>query len=263
MKCPLRTGFLNRNSTAGALSVHEPAVSFPSVVTDLSEGSGPPAFSTNGGCVDPGVAKFRLAMAAACRSVVPSTNSSWCACRVARSKVAARKFRKRGGHFLPQWFAVKSKPRHELHASAELTRRGIDTFLPQILSRRRGGNGGAAEPLFPGYLFARLALGTPEWISARSAPGVAYFLGPVGAPSPVPDDLVEMIRVRIAAQSQAGWQPPFKRNERVSIEHGPLAGMSAIFEGALSPAGRVRVLLETINRLVPVDLDISLVGRAR
>jgi transcription antitermination factor NusG len=163
---------------------------------------------------------------------------------------------------LSQWFAIKSKPRHEFHAAAELTRRGIDTFLPQTMPRRGPARRRAWEPLFPGYLFARLTLGTSQWISARSAPGVAYFLGPKGAPSPVPDELVEMIRVRIAAQTETGWEPPFKHKERVTIDRGPLAGMSAVFEGALTPAGRVRVLLETMNRLVPVDLDISLVGKA-
>jgi transcriptional antiterminator RfaH len=163
---------------------------------------------------------------------------------------------------LQEWFAVKAKPRHEVHACQELSRRGIETFLPQIPSPRRPVGARILEPLFPGYFFARLALGTPEWVAARSAPGVAYFLGGRGAPSAVPDHLVEMIRTRATARIQGGWQPPFKRNDRVMIEHGPFAGMAAVFEGALSPAGRVRVLLETINRLVPVDLDVTQVARA-
>jgi transcriptional antiterminator RfaH len=163
---------------------------------------------------------------------------------------------------LRQWFAVKTKPRHELQASVELARRGVETYLPQIATRRHPRAGTALEPLFPSYLFVRLAFATSEWVSARSAPGVAYFLGPKGAPTPVPDELVEMIRVRVAARTEVGWQPPYKRNERVNIEHGPFAGFAAVFDGALSAAGRVRVFVETINRLVAVDLDVSQLGRA-
>lgn len=162
-----------------------------------------------------------------------------------------------------QWFVVKTKPRQEVQTSAVLVQRGIEVYLPEVPTRRRPDRRVTAlEPLFPGYLFARLAFATAEWVAARSAPGVAYFLGQAGIPSPVPDDLVEHIRDRVEARRAQGWQPSFKRGDRVVIEGGPFAGLEAIFDSTLSASGRVRVLLETIGRLTPIDLHAGYLRRA-
>jgi transcription elongation factor/antiterminator RfaH len=156
-----------------------------------------------------------------------------------------------------QWFAVKTKPRREFQACAILAERGIEAYVPSIPTQKRADRGGTdREPLFPGYLFSRLQLRTPEWISARSAPGVAYFLGVAGEPTPLPQELVETIRARADSCLSQGWNVPFQTGDQVLIENGPFAGLDAIFERSLSASGRVRVLLEIVNRLVPIDLDV-------
>lgn len=73
---------------------------------------------------------------------------------------------------------VQSKPRCEAMVNSVLAQRGIEVYLPLIPAPRRSGQAVTPfEPLFPGYLFSRLTLGTPEWVAARSAPGVVAFLG--------------------------------------------------------------------------------------
>jgi transcriptional antiterminator RfaH len=158
-----------------------------------------------------------------------------------------------------EWFAVKAKARLERQATVTLQQRGIETYLPLLPVRRRtqrapSGN----EPLFPGYFFSRLDLGTPEWIVARSAPGVAYFVGTPGAPVAVPDALIEEIRRRSDRANLGGWKSPFERGDGVRIERGPFQGLDAIFESSLSAKGRVRILLELVGRLVAVDLDVGM-----
>ena len=165
---------------------------------------------------------------------------------------------------MQQWFAVKTKPRRELQAYSVLTQRGVEAFLPRLRRRQRRANlAPAYEPLFPGYLFSRLELGSQEWLRARSAPSVAYFLGVHGVPAPLPDELVEHIRARTEAQAAATWKPPFQKGDRVDISGGPFAGLDAVFDSMLSPSGRVRVFLETVNRLVPVDLHIDALSLRR
>jgi transcriptional antiterminator RfaH len=162
-----------------------------------------------------------------------------------------------------QWFAVKTKPRREVQTKTVLIDRGIEIFLPEVPTQRRPGLPcSPREPLFPGYLFARLALTTPEWVVARSAPGVSYFVGVAGAPSAVPTGLVDTIRARSELLQRQGWRPPFQPGDRVRIAHGPLAGLDAVFDHTLSSAGRVRVFLEVLSRLVPVDLDAGDLRRA-
>jgi transcriptional antiterminator RfaH len=168
-----------------------------------------------------------------------------------------------GPRDMRRWFVVKTHPRRELQVSGVLARREIEVYLPQIPARQRSGHRPARlEPLFPGYLFSRLELGSAEWIAARSAPGVAYFLGAGGVPSALPDEFVEGIQAQIEARGRESWRPPFDRGDRVVIEGGPLGGLEAVFHGMVSPTGRVRVLLEVVSRLVPVELDVGLLRRA-
>lgn len=167
---------------------------------------------------------------------------------------------------MEQWFAVKTQPRRELQVSNLLDRRGVEVYFPQISSWRPRPREKVArfEPLFPGYIFARLELGTSSWVSARSAPGVAYFLGSAGAPTGLPDELVDGIRERVEARIQAGRPViPFKRGDRVVIEGGPFDGLEAAFDGALCGNGRVRVFLELVKRLVPVDVHVGDIRLAR
>lgn len=156
------------------------------------------------------------------------------------------------------WYAVKAKPRQEQLASTVLADRGLEVYLPEIPTPHRPTRpADRIEPLFPGYLFARLRLESPEWVASRSAPGVAYFVGINGVPSALPDGLVDAIRVRAEAWQRQGWRPPFESGDRVVIDGGPFSGLDAIFDRTVSPSGRVRVLLGLISRLVPVQLDAS------
>lgn len=116
-------------------------------------------------------------------------------------------------------------------------------------------------PLFPGYLFAALALRRGEGVLARWTPGVAYLLGYGGVPHPVPEELLARIKARLAA-GDAGLPPRFQPGQRVLIDEGPLAGLEAVFEGTLSPAGRSRVLLEILGRAVPVQIETDWLKRA-
>jgi transcriptional antiterminator RfaH len=160
-----------------------------------------------------------------------------------------------------QWFVAKTKPQREFQTKTVLLDRGIEIYLPEVPSRgRRGVSGSHGKPLFPGYLFAYLGLATPEWVVARSAPGVSYFLGAAGAPTAVPADLVNTIRARSELLLRHGWYSPFQLGDRVRFERGPFAGLEAVFDRPISSAGRVRVLLEVVRRLVPVDLDADDLG---
>jgi transcriptional antiterminator RfaH len=155
------------------------------------------------------------------------------------------------------WYAVKTQPRRERQVSLVLAQRSVETFLP-LIKRRLGSDRSkvATEPLFPGYLFARLMLGSQSWLAARSAPGVAYFVGPPGQPLALPEGLVEDMRLRVA-MSEAAAPRTFRPGDRVTIHGGVMDGLEAVFSERLSGAGRVRVLLTMIQQLVPVDLHVD------
>ena len=59
-----------------------------------------------------------------------------------------------------RWFAAYTSPRHEKHVSQQMERRGIQNFLPLYTSIRRWKDRRKELelPIFPGYLFVRMAL---------------------------------------------------------------------------------------------------------
>jgi transcription antitermination factor NusG len=73
----------------------------------------------------------------------------------------------------------------------------------------------------------------------------------------LPDSLVEGIRSRVEVQTRERSQPSFNPGDRVIIHGGPLHGLEAVFDGTLNGPSRVRVLVEVVNRLAPVDLHIA------
>lgn len=164
-----------------------------------------------------------------------------------------------------RWYVVRTQPRREGQVEAVLCQRGIEVYLPRILSRRKDRLGQRLrEPLFSGYAFARLMLNSQAWLQARSAPGVSYFLGTRshGKPVPVPDGLVKEIRDQAEAHLHRGWQPGLRSGDRVVICSGPFAGLEAVFDGVLSPSGRSRVLVQILSRLVPVEIEVDVLRRA-
>jgi transcription elongation factor/antiterminator RfaH len=162
-----------------------------------------------------------------------------------------------GGRVVQGWFVARTKPRREMATAAILGQRGIEVFVPTMASRRRGSaRDTVIEPLFPGYLFARFDTDSDAWLTTRSAPGIAYFLGSDGSPSPLPDELVEAIRARTDERVASRRVIPFRQGESVLIKNGPFAGIEAVFDGCLTARGRVRVLLEIVQRVVPVSVDV-------
>jgi len=158
---------------------------------------------------------------------------------------------------MQSWYVARTKPRREVAAAATLAQRDVEVYLPSVSPRRRASTRATPrEPLFPGYVFARLDLSTESWLVARSAHGIAYFLGCDGFPSALPDELIETIRLRSGVDAQPRVIP-FRQGESVVIRHGPFAGIEAVFDGCLSGRGRVRVLLEIVQRTVPVALDVD------
>ncbi len=155
------------------------------------------------------------------------------------------------------WYVARSKPRAERLAAMAVEARGLEAFLPEWSRHRRGGPP-EKEPLFPGYLFVRTDGRKDALLRARSAPNVAHLLGGAVGPEPVPDELVEEIRLRCEQRAQE----PFVKGQRVRIKRGPFRELDAIFDSECSKGTRARVFVELLNRVVPVIIDTHALRRA-
>lgn len=156
------------------------------------------------------------------------------------------------------WYALYTKPKQEARVAQQLQQRGLEAFLPQYTERRR--EGAHTQVLFPCYLFVRADLGRVGRSVLEWTPGLRGLVAFAGVPARVPEEAIALVRRQLAHLEAMGGFPKarFQPGERVRIKEGPLAGLEAIFEGPLTPAERVHILIRFLGQcnraVVPLDM---------
>lgn len=129
------------------------------------------------------------------------------------------------------WYVVYTKPKMEEKAWWNLDQQHFRAYLPFVRTRRRkrGRYQTFTEPMFPRYLFIRLAAGTEDWSPIRSTLGVSRLVRFGTWPARVPDELIDLI----AQRTEDGFcdlsPEPLKPGERVRVLEGPFAQYEGIF----------------------------------
>ncbi|SRR5437016_6716879 len=165
-------------------------------------------------------------------------------------------------YYVARWYAAYTSANHEKGVAKQLDERSVEHSLLLYESVRRWKDRRVKLqlPLFPGYVFVRLAL--RDRLQVLQVPGVIRLVGFNGAPTPLPDEEIESLRLALAEGSRAEPHPYLKVGRRVRITRGPLAGR----EGVLKRwKGDLRVVLSTelIQRSISVEVDASLVMPVR
>jgi len=154
----------------------------------------------------------------------------------------------------PRWYAAYTCPRHEKRVAEQLERKAVESFLPLYETVRQWKNGRARVqlPLFPGYVFTRIAL--RDRLQVLEVPSVVRLVGFNGLPSALPDEQIRSLRNGLSGNLRAEPHPYLVIGRRVRIARGPLAGMEGILirrKGVL----RVVVSIELIRRAVAVEIE--------
>ena len=143
--------------------------------------------------------------------------------------------------------------------------RGIETYLPivhrYIVRRKRE----EPTPFFPSYLFARVDLQSNDYLTVRRTPGLRGIVSFDGRVASVPDDVVVEIRERLPRLEESGYfdgKALYQHDDRVRVKSGPLKGLEAIFDRALSQRGRVKIFLELLGRLTACEVDLDCIEKA-
>jgi transcriptional antiterminator RfaH len=155
-----------------------------------------------------------------------------------------------------RWYALYTKPKKERQVDALLREQGIETYLPTVQRKVRRRDRPDRIVYFPCYLFARLDLGDTPRSSINWMPGIRHIVSLGERPAVVADEIVELLRRRLEGIEEASYGH-LKQGDRVRITSGPLRDLEAIFDQPLSAADRVRVLLDVMGRMTPVDIDHS------
>lgn len=158
------------------------------------------------------------------------------------------------------WYVVQTKPRQEEHVRHWLEERArLTVFLPKIqdVRKRRFKRVTIIEPLFPSYVFVEMRLEPGPWYAVKWTPGVKRIIGTGEIPTPMPIEIIHLLRQRCVDGEIISWCPRLPAGATVQVIDGPFAGLQGILERPASRGERARVLLRLMGATARVELDVT------
>jgi len=160
------------------------------------------------------------------------------------------------------WYCVRTKPKHDHIAAANLRRNlGLQVFNPSLRFERttRSGIRRVTEPLFPCYVFVQCA---PESFDGiQHANGVASLVHFGTRVPPIADSIIAELQALFPSVEPLSVEDRILPGEEVAVGEGPFSGMKAVVLRVLPARQRVQVLLEVLGRPAPLELDWNFVVR--
>jgi transcription antitermination factor NusG len=150
------------------------------------------------------------------------------------------------------WFALQVIPRREGRVAGLLQYKGYEQFVPMCRLYRRWTDRTKLtdSPLFPGYVFCRMASGATGLVV--TTPGVIRVVGAGRQPCPISNSEIEAIR-KIALVQDATPVPYLRVGQRVHITEGPLSGITGILT-SIENQRKLVLSVDLIMRSVSVKI---------
>ena len=166
---------------------------------------------------------------------------------------------------IPQWYVVHTNPKQEDRADSNLRCWGVETLHPKLKTRRVNEFTGVptyiTKPLFPRYIFARFDA-RRQLAKISFTRGVHHVVSFGGQPTPVEDEIIEIISARSDPNGFVKVGEDLKQGDKVVIKAGPLRDFEGVFERELNDNERISVLLTTISYQGRVVVKRELLERA-
>src|SRR5690348_11664693 len=126
------------------------------------------------------------------------------------------------------WYAAYTCANHEKKVAAQLQARSIEHLLPLYSSRRRWKDRRVIVefPLFPGYIFVRLALANCSRV--LQIPSLVRLVGFGGQPHALAEGEIALLRSSLSSTSRFAPHPYIRIGSRARIVRGPLRGIEGI-----------------------------------
>jgi transcription antitermination factor NusG len=153
-----------------------------------------------------------------------------------------------------RWYAAYTSANHEKRVAEQMGVREVEHFLPLCASVRRWKNQRVTleRPLFPGYVFVRMAL--RDRLRVQTIPGVARLVGFGQTPAALPDEELEALRTSLGSGIRAVPHPLLTVGRQVRVKCGPLAGLQGILVKRKNRA-RLVISVELIHRAMVVEIE--------
>jgi transcription antitermination factor NusG len=149
---------------------------------------------------------------------------------------------------------VYANVRHEKRVKEYLDARMVESYLPSYRTVRRWQDRRKEIelPLFPGYLFVRIAYRSR--LQVLTAPGVVHIVSFDGTPAPICEDEIEALRRALSRGANCEPNPYIKIGRRVRVRNGPLCGVEGVMVRR-KEGYRLIISIELIMRSVATEVD--------
>jgi len=154
-----------------------------------------------------------------------------------------------------QWYALRTKSRHEKLVRDQLDKQGIEPLLPTVrrLSQWKDRKKEVEVPLFSGYCFVRFS---PETrLPVQKVSGVVEIVGSGRRPEPIADAEIEALKTLMASVLPYDPHPYLHEGMQVEVVRGPLQGIQGIL---LRKEKRHRLVIgvRLIQQAAAVEIDV-------
>ena len=155
-----------------------------------------------------------------------------------------------------EWFAIRTRPRHEKAVLRQLESSRVDVFLPMCTEVRNWSDRRKEVdfPLFPGYVFVQIPNSSYMRLQIFQARGVIGFVGPNNRATPIPAHQIESIRSLLLAQVDIRPHPYLNVGQRIRIRNGALQGLEGVLVRVASDHSLV-VSVDLIHKSVAIRLE--------
>ena len=155
---------------------------------------------------------------------------------------------------LKNWIVVRSKPRSEKIAYAQLKEKGIEAYLPLLKERRKWSDRKkwVEFPLFSSYLFAKIEIKNSIFVLQTNGVSSLVKFGEVIAI--VQDEVVNAIKLAIDGGYQLTPAEYFIAGNAVEVIEGPMRGVKGIVV-QLKGKDRLVIKIDAIQQALSIDID--------
>lgn len=155
----------------------------------------------------------------------------------------------------PLWYAVQTRSRFEKTVQAELSAKGIENYLPVFreLHQWKDRKKSVDVPLFPGYVFTRIADSPADRVRVLQTSGAAWIVGAGGTITSIPDSEIEAVK-RLVETRLSSPHPYVREGMRVRVCRGPLCGIEG-FVVRTKSSTRLVISIQILARSVAAEID--------
>lgn len=155
-----------------------------------------------------------------------------------------------------KWYAIHTRSNFEARCEEELRLKGLEPYLPAFeeVHEWKDRRSKVRVPLFPSYVFARIADTADARIRVLRSAGVVRILGAGSAIEPVPEEELDSIRRLLASGRRCIGHPGLLPGVRVEVVTGPLRGVEGTLIKVRNEA-RLQCSVEMLGRSVSIEID--------